>query len=331
MWRESRSLGLSSYFILCCSPQPAQWPWLNSFEDVHVIFVPKAKLNTVSQHTTVRKKSPFSSACWLFFGWYSLGHSSLLAQDPLGTSVPFSVHQDPYLRPLLQSLLPALSHSPASTGAWVCAIPGSRPHIPFCWAFWGSWRPVSPACQISLDSSQTSSTLSAPLSWYFPQRCLPGCHWGSGEGVWHHPSQKHSWELPPSTDHQPDSSSLTTHLQAQTDFQPPCTPHLPSLATAPLLPVDISAVLWLRKHCKNSSAEIRGRRAELFPSLCCVTFSKWPKPQRPDDTCYLNKAAYATDCRCSCIWGKALWDSWTNITANNRSSCPELINTLKPK
>lgn len=88
MWRESRSLGLSSYFILCCSPQPAQWPWLNSFEDVHVIFVPKAKLNTVSQHTTVRKKSPFSSACWLFFGWYSLGHSSLPAQDPTGDFCP---------------------------------------------------------------------------------------------------------------------------------------------------------------------------------------------------------------------------------------------------
>lgn len=36
-----------------------------------------AKLSAVAQHTTVRKESPFPSACWLCSGRYSLGDSSL--------------------------------------------------------------------------------------------------------------------------------------------------------------------------------------------------------------------------------------------------------------
>lgn len=148
-----------------------------------------------------------------------------------------------------------------------------------------------------------------PPSWHYPQRCLPGLH----PGQWWRcvtPSRPVT-QLRAATQHWPPAKlQLINHSPPSPDrFSATLIPRLPGLATAPLLPVNISAVLWLRKHCKHLSAEIRGRRAGLFPSLCCVTFSKWPKPQRTDATCCLNKSAYATDCRCSCIWGKTLCET----------------------
>lgn len=303
MLREPRSLSLSSYFIMCCSPQPALWPWLNSSEDTHVIFVSRGQTEHSTPAYDSQEGITFPSACCLCFGWYSLGNSSLA-----GTGVHWG-------------LLSHLMSTRTPTYILCCKAPCQHSITP------------QPALVHEFAPSQIQDLTflfvelsEVPLG-LFPQlvkspwiavkppahSALPSfgiIHGGACQAVTRAVVKVFDTIHPSNTaEHWPPArlQLFTTHLQAQTDFQPPCIPHLPSLATAPLLPVDISAVLWLRKHCKNSSAEIRGRRAGLFPSLCCVTFSKWPKPQRPDATCCLNKAAYATDCRCSCIWGKTLF------------------------
>ena len=40
---KPRSLSLSSYLILCSRHQPAWWPWLNSFQFVHILLVPRGQ------------------------------------------------------------------------------------------------------------------------------------------------------------------------------------------------------------------------------------------------------------------------------------------------
>lgn len=81
--------------------------------------------------------------------------------------------------------------------------------IPFLWVLWGSHRPISSASHVSLNGSQISSTLNAPLSLASATEA-PGA---PGEGVAHYPSQY--LQLRNTTQHWPDFSSLTTHLQVQ--------------------------------------------------------------------------------------------------------------------
>lgn len=77
MLREPRSLSLSSCFIMCCSSsQLSGLGWTHLKTSMSFLYQ-GAKLSTVPQHMTVRKESPFPSACWQCFGWYSLGNSSL--------------------------------------------------------------------------------------------------------------------------------------------------------------------------------------------------------------------------------------------------------------
>lgn len=264
---------LSSYLIMCSSPQQTWWPWLNSFELVCVILVPKDQKETQyssKQETEWDNHFPQPAG-------YALADTVALL--PQGHTVDFwPVWHPP--RSFSAKLLPHFSsqllHSPGVTplqmqGFWFL-------RFPFLQLVISPWTAAkSPAHSV------------LPSVWHHPLRCLPSHRLKPWWSCWTLSTPGWSWGMVITTDLQSGhslTSSLSTHFQAQQTSQ--IFSHLVFHISQAWLQLCYSCLWTLMLLCCGGSShkkfKIRGRRAGLFPSLRCVTSGTSPKPE---SRCYM--------------------------------------------
>lgn len=151
----------------------------------------RPKLDTGLQGCPVGEKDSLCCLCWWHFCWYRVEYCwpPLLQRHTADLHSPYSPPRGPFL----QSCFP--ESGPQSVLWPRVSPPQMQTCACFCWTWWGSCKPVSPACW---RTSEPSSVMSAHPTWGLCAHLLRVLCVTSPTWLRHHQSHIDPWRFPPS-------------------------------------------------------------------------------------------------------------------------------------